>query len=570
MTHKILIVEDERPLREMFAEILSDEGFEVSLASDYKDTIEAVTVQDYDLIITDIILGDRTGIDILREIKQRGLKCPVIIVTGAPSVGTASEAVKLGAFDYISKPVSAETLVKAASLALKVRDSDEKYERTRKNLEAIFRSVKDAIIMLDGDQKILEMNRAAAELCGLHDDMRGSRFPACPLFCCRSCTRALEDTIQSGTQSQLNRIECKRQGYPTRIVTVTTVPFAYDDRTSSGAVMVIRDDTRLARLEQELGQRGQYQNIIGESREMRKIFTLIEELADIESTVLITGESGTGKELVAEALHHSGNRGNARLVKVDCSAIPEQLLESELFGHVKGSFTGASADKPGKFELANGGSIFLDEIGDIPLSMQVKLLRVLQDKEFYRVGGIKPIRVDVRIIAATNRNLQALLQRGAFREDLYYRLKVFEIRLPGLRERREDIPHLVRHFLGIFNDKFNKQVASVSGDVTRFLLEYPWPGNVRELAHTLEHATLMTRSEIITMDDLPGEFREKSMTELMKPLCSGGTDEKQNILQALKMSGWNKTKAARLLGVSRQTLYEKLKKYDIEGPLAEH
>jgi transcriptional regulator with PAS, ATPase and Fis domain len=295
---------------------------------------------------------------------------------------------------------------------------------------------------------------------------------------------------------------------------------------------------------------------------MQKVYSLIKSLANVQTTVLVTGESGTGKELVAEALHLSGDRSHKPLVKVNCSALPESLLESELFGHVKGAFTGAIRDNIGRFHRADGGTIFFDEIGDISPKVQLKLLRVLEEREFERVGSSAPTKVDVRLIAATNRNLMEKVGNGELREDLYYRLKVIEIKLPPLRDRREDIPLLVEHFRNGFNVKFKKDIEGISSEVLEAFLKYPWRGNIRELEHTMEHAFVLCNRNIITFDDLPYEFMAAPEAVRNSAIENAEADT-QGILEALKKTAWNKTKAARLLGIDRVTLYRKIKRYNI-------
>ena len=295
---------------------------------------------------------------------------------------------------------------------------------------------------------------------------------------------------------------------------------------------------------------------------MQKVYSLIESLADVETTVLITGESGTGKELAAEALHFMGGRRDRPLVTVNCSALSENLLESELFGHEKGAFTDAHARRIGKFEQCNGGTIFLDEIGEMSPANQGKLLRVLENQEFERVGGNETIKVDVRIIAATNKDLREKVKRGEFREDLYYRLKVVEVSLPPLRDRREDIPVLVAHFLEQFNKQFHKAIGTVSADVEKIFLNYPWPGNVRELKHAIEHSFILCRGDTITADHLPHHLIA-SWEAGDSPRPASGNIDAQTILQALEKTAGNKARAARLLGVDRKTLYRNIEKYNI-------
>ena len=330
----------------------------------------------------------------------------------------------------------------------------------------------------------------------------------------------------------------------------------------SGVVMVLRDDTHVADLERELKEHRQFHRIIGRSEPMQKVYSLIKALARVQTTVLITGESGTGKELVAEALHLAGERSNKPLVKVNCSALPENLLESELFGHVRGAFTGAIRDNVGRFHRADGGTIFLDEVGDISPMIQLKLLRVLEKREFERVGNSTPTKVDVRLIAATNRNLMEKVGLGELREDLYYRLKVVEIRLPPLRDRREDIPLLIEHFRNGFNAKFKKTIEAISSDVLKAFLKYSWPGNVRELEHTMEHAFVLCSRNIITFDHLPPDFMSVPGIERRSPDEAHPVDS-HAILEALDKTAWNKARAARLLGIDRVTLYRKIKRYNL-------
>jgi len=269
--------------------------------------------------------------------------------------------------------------------------------------------------------------------------------------------------------------------------------------------------------------------------------------------------------IVAKALHYEGIRANNRIITVNCSTLAENLLESELFGHVKGAFTGAVKDKVGRFQMAHGGTIFLDEIGDISPRIQLKLLRFLQEREFERVGDSKPMRVDVRVIAATNRNLKEEVRLGEFREDLYYRLKVVDVSLPPLRERREDIPLLVHHFEELFNEKLHKDIDGISNDVLTKFMDYPWPGNIRELEHAMEHAFVLCRGRTITVDHLPTEIREHSTTKGPTPR-KRHFNEPREILQALNKTGWNKAKAARRLGISRRTIYRKIVEHKLTEP----
>jgi DNA-binding NtrC family response regulator len=308
-------------------------------------------------------------------------------------------------------------------------------------------------------------------------------------------------------------------------------------------------------------ERTQFYNIIGSSRKMQNIYSLIENLSSVQTTVLITGESGTGKELIADALHYHGECRDKPLVKVNCAALSDELLESELFGHAKGAFTGATTDRVGRFQKADGGTIFLDEIGEISNKLQLRLLRVLQEGEFERVGDSDQIKVNVRVIAATNNELHKMVSAGSFREDLYYRLNVVQLTLPPLRERREDIPAMLDHFLNGFNKKLNKNVTAISEDVQRRFMSYSWPGNIRELQNTLEFAVVLCHGSTITIRDLSPEFIDRN--EAVLDPADKNEDERQAIIRALKETGWNKAKASRLLGIDRKTIYTKIARYNI-------
>jgi DNA-binding NtrC family response regulator len=329
------------------------------------------------------------------------------------------------------------------------------------------------------------------------------------------------------------------------------------------------DDLALKReniyLKLKLEQRYDHRGIISKSHKMERIFELISTIADTRSTVLIQGESGTGKELIARAIHYESNRGHHPFISVSCAALVDSLLESELFGHEKGAFTDAKTLKRGKFELADGGTLFLDEVGEISPKLQLNLLRVLQEREFHRVGGEETIRVDVRIIAATNRNLEEAVREGAFREDLYYRLNVISIQVPALRERKEDIPILVDHFIGKYNMESGKKVEGVSEEALQILLEHEWPGNVRELENVVERAVIINKGGIILPGDLPpnlnrpedadgpGVFPQKTLQQV----------EQFHIRQVLAENEWNIQRSARVLGIDRSTLYAKIKRYGL-------
>jgi PAS domain S-box-containing protein len=562
MKARILIIDDEEGIRFTFKKFLSQEGYDVSVAEDFNEALQLISDSDFDVIFADIILKGKSGLDVLKEIKDRNLLCPVVMITGYPNIDTASEAIRLGAFDYISKPLQKDTLFHAIDVALQYKKVIDEKEKYRSNLEAIFRNVKDAIISVDKDLNILEVNESAKGICGLGRDAVGKEFSSASVTCEKKCMESLTETIKTKKSIEIDGLECHFNNRNGQIVSISTSPLLDRHSTFSGAIMVIRDETRVTDLERELGERKEFHKIIGKSTLMQEVYSRIELLNDVETTVLIGGESGTGKELVAEALHYKGNRCNKPLVKVNCSALSENLLESELFGHVRGSFTGAIKDKVGRFQMADGGTIFLDEIADISPKIQIELLRVLQEREFERVGDSATMKVDVRVIAASNQNLTDKVKSGEFREDLYYRLNVMKIDLPALRERRDDIPLLIAFFIKKFNKKFNKHITAVSNEVEKRFMEYPWPGNVRELEHSLEHSFILCQQPIITMDHVPPEIRMFEADE-HEPHGNGNIDDPRIILQALEKAAWNKTKAASILGISRRSIYRKIKEFNI-------
>ncbi len=329
-------------------------------------------------------------------------------------------------------------------------------------------------------------------------------------------------------------------------------------------------------LKNQLKKKYRFDNFIGDSPEMHKVFKIIEKVADTDSTVLILGESGTGKELVAKAIHYNSMRRDKPLIPVNCGAIPEDLLESELFGHEKGAFTNAIRTRIGRFEMSNGGTIFLDEIGEMSPHLQVKLLRILQEQEFERLGGTKTIKCDIRVIAATNKDLDKLVLENQFREDLYYRLRVIPIEIPPLRDRRSDIPLLVKHFVDIMVKTRGKEIKGVSKDVMKAFMNYDWPGNVRELENIIERMVILTDADELTINDLPDKLLQKQKTEEVGPsmipddgfsLNNAINDyEKLLIIRALEKADWVKNRAAKLLNMNRTTLVEKIKKQGIEKP----
>jgi len=453
---KILIAEDHELSRENLSELLKSHGYEVSAVEDGRQARDAFIEDKYDLVITDLKMPNLDGLQLLEFIQEINPENIVIIITGHGTINTAVEAMKLGAFDYITKPL------------------------------------KDDLVTLTIERAL-------------------------------SYAKLREENIA---------------------------------------------------LKRNLKKRYDFDNMIGYSDGMKKIFDTIEKVASSDSTVMIYGESGTGKELVAKAIHFNSERINSPLIAVNCGAIPEELLESELFGHEKGAFTGAIRSRIGRFELANGGTIFLDEIGDMSPALQVKVLRVLQEKQFDRIGGVKTLQVDVRIIAATNQDLEKAIIEKRFREDLYYRINVIPIHLPPLRERRVDIPILANHFLRKFDKLKRKAVGKIVPEAMEFLLRYPWPGNVRELENLIEMVVVLKEEGNIEVGDLPDK--------IVKLPPAGGfingieiTDngiryndlidklEKDLLSKALEKAGGAKNRAAKLLNLNRTTFVEKLKRFKI-------
>ncbi len=452
---RILVIDDDEPGRQVMELLLKKAGFKTLSAADGNQGVALVREKLADLVLVDLFLPDKDGIQILREIRQESPEIEVMVITGHASAETAVQAMKEGAFDYITKPVNFE------ELKLVIAKAREK-------------------------QRLLSEN---------------------------------------------------------------------------------------VYLRKQLQERFQFKNIIGSSPAMQRVFERMQRITKTDSTVLILGESGTGKELVARALHHNGRRSSHAFVAVNCGAIPETLLESELFGHAKGAFTGAVRDKLGKFEAANHGTIFLDEIGTMPMHLQSKLLRVLQEQEVERVGATKPIKLDVRVISATNADLEEQVRQGSFREDLYYRLNVIPLTLPPLRERREDLLPLASHFLDKFCHLMGRPVMTLSKPALDALERYRWPGNVRELENVVERLVALTEQDLIRPEHLPLEITEA--TERPKGVCLDlspeGIDmpaaieelERKLIGKALQMSAGVKAKAAALLGLNRTTLVEKMKRLDI-------
>ncbi len=570
----VLIVEDEAVLRLTFGEFLEHDGYAVHTAEDYDEAVSLLDRVDFDVIVTDIILAGRNGVDLLRTVRERGLGCPVVMITGEPNVETASDAVRLCAFDYLAKPVTRGALTRVARLAVdrrRIAQERDHYagelDRYRRDLEAIFNSVKEGIITVDAQMQVRQVNAAACAILGIDPDAVAGRplADAVPDDLDQART-ALADTLDTGDPSSEQRMERDKGPDGPQVLITSAVPLIYDGEAFGGGLLMLRDVSELSRLERQIEETQVYRNMIGKSSSMQEIFTLIKDLAETDSTVLICGESGTGKELVAEAIHHASPRVGGPFLRVNCAALSENILESELFGHVKGAFTGAIRDRVGRFEAADGGTILLDEIGDISPRLQLRLLRVLQEREFERVGSSTPLRTDVRVIASTNQALERKIQRGEFRQDLYYRLNVVRIDIPPLRERLEDVPLLVDHFMRRFNHVLKRSLAGVSQEALELLLKYPWPGNVRQLENCIERAFIVSRGPYILPKDLPNEISDAVERQPALPEDEDEATTHERIVTVLDQTDWNVAKSARLLGIARNTLYQKMKSLNIVRP----
>ncbi len=460
---RILVVDDELSVREFFEILLAKEGYDVVTALDGADALRLIRDQAFDIVITDLQMQNGDGMTLLKESKRVQSEVPVIMITAFATTDSAVEAMKAGAFDYLSKPFKIE-------------------------------EIKVVI------QKAVDAKNLASENKSLKSELREK----------------------------------------------------YD-----------------------------FSNLLGNSDAMKNVYDLIKKTAPTRTNILIYGESGTGKELVARAIHFNSTRKDKAFITVNCGAIPQSLIESELFGHEKGSFTGATATKQGLFEAAHKGTIFLDEIGELPLAMQVKLLRVIQERNFLRVGGTETIEVDVRLTAATNRNLEEEVRKGNFREDLYYRLNVIQIQLPSLRQRKQDIPLLAEHFLRKYAKETGKDIRRISSRAMEVLMEYDYQGNVRELENIIERSVALEPGQEVQADSLPGNVlhpqqnRERfDLKEADENLEHGGTIalddvvgafEKDLLLKALERSHGSRTRAAKVLGISSRSMRYRLKKHSIGG-----
>lgn len=567
MAH-ILLVEDDENLRFTFEAFLRRAGYTVDPVPSVPAALEAALRQPPDVVVADILLGGEEGLVLPGSLRSRGLEAPVLLVTGNPSLDTASRAVSTGAFEYLIKPVERDALLAAVARAHAHKSlQDERaalhdeLQRLRAHLEAIFRSVPDVLVSVGRDGRVVRINDAGLGVLRLSgEEVEGRHWQEVFGEWESQLGDVLRHALESRQRVPRRRVNITVDEGASQVFEVSASPLRGETGDYLGAVLVLRDISRLAACCPPGGAPGEW-GLVGLSPAMQRIYHLLEDLAPTDTTVLVTGESGTGKELVAEALHNAGPRATGPLIKVNCAALPETLLESELFGHVRGAFTGALRDRVGRFQLAHGGTIFLDEIGDLSPQVQLRLLRVLQEREFERVGDTRTTRVDVRVIAATHRNLRERVASRLFREDLYYRLRVVELHMPPLRERHEDLALLAEHFVGVFNQQFSRCVMGFTEAASRALMTHSWPGNVRELRHAVEHGFILCKGERIDLADLPPDVQGTEASVFPRAERSGVHEAA--VREALKKAGGNKARAARLLGVARQTLYRKLAEYGI-------
>jgi two-component system response regulator HydG len=550
----ILVIDAELCVRETISVLLEGAGHAVTAVADAPHALEAVAAGGFDVAFVDLQQEQMSGLDLFAELRRRAPGLVLVATTAMPNVETAVRALRQQAFDYLAKPIHRDQLLRTTHLALRHKRGRDANDRCHRALEAAFRSVSDGIVVVDEEMRLLAVNDSAERLCGGRACVLGGTAGRKTASCRGTCAAVLRETLVLGDRRTAGPFDCGSPRQPGQVVTATAWPLRRDGAApASGAVLVLRDEAAARQQARDPALRSL---LVGESPALRTIRARIAALADVPTTVLVTGETGAGKEVVVDALHAAGHRWQRPLIKVNCAALPETLLESELFGHVRGAFTGADHDREGRFQAAAGGTIFLDEISEISPRVQVLLLRVLEAMEFAPVGTSRSRRVDARVIAATNRDLAALVAAGSFRRDLYHRLKVFTLHVPPLREHREDIPLLVAELLARLERRLGKRLTGVSDEVMGVLLRHPWPGNVRELEHVLEHAGVVAAQEVISRADLPAGLGDEPAPARCEETGSGNAHGA--ILAALRHTGGNREAAARLLGMSRRTLYRRL------------
>jgi PAS domain S-box-containing protein len=437
----------------------------------------------------------------------------------------------------------------------------------------ILDSIADGVFTVNSDLKITSFNRSAEQITGIRKDEAIGRY-CWEVFKASICEKrcAMKHTMKTGRPVVNQSIFIVNHQGDRIPVSISTALLKGQDERVIGGVETFRDLSVVEELRKELLGRHSFQDIISKNKEMRRLFQMLEQVSDTDATILLQGESGTGKELFAKAIHALSSRKNGPLVTINCGSLPDTLLESELFGYEKGAHSTAFKDKPGRLALADGGTLFLDEIGDISAALQVRLLRVLQDKTYEPLGSTKSQKTDVRIVAATNRDLEGLVEEGKFRQDLYYRVNVVKLVLPPLRERKEDVPLLIEHFIRKFSRLNSKETQGLSSEVVPVLMAHDFPGNIRELENIIEYATVVCKNSLITMEHLPdylkqpGQAADKGARE--GKICSLETVERSYIYEALKRNLWSRSATATEMGIHPTTLWRKMKRFGIQIPKA--
>ena len=560
-TPRVLVVEDEVIVAMEIQDRLEHLGFAVTdTLTTGEAALKHVSEEAPDLILMDIRLdGAMDGIETAEAIRAEQ-DIPVIFLTAYSDDRTLERAKAAAPYGYIVKPFEERELYAAVEVARNIHRLERKLQEQRDDLLQILDGLRQGTAMTDPDGCITFCSRAAGRMLGVPPDaMQGTPWTeAFPL-----AEATLEALREAATLPPEERtaIPAEVDGTDGRRYRME-IDVQDDPRDSERHIFVMYDVTAVHDLRRMLDEESSYRGMIGTSDAMQEVFRQIEQVAQVNSTALIHGETGTGKELAARAIHNASARADGPFVAVNCAALNRELAGSQLFGHTKGAFTGATSDRPGFFETAEGGTLFLDEIGDIPLEVQRQLLRVLEEEEITRVGETKTRPVDVRILAATHRDLRAEVEAGRFREDMLYRIRIARVELPPLRQRRADIPLLVRALLQDARARLGKEADGIHPDAMRQLISYDWPGNVRELRNAIEYALIRARHAVLQVDDLPPEIASAE-DAAATPASDWPDDEEGRIRAALAHTDGNRTEAAELLGMSRATLYRRLDTYGI-------
>ncbi|NLF73779.1 MAG: sigma 54-interacting transcriptional regulator [Candidatus Anammoximicrobium sp.] len=562
---RVLIVEDEQIVAIDLEGHLERLGYHVvaSAASGQEAYDQAGRAQP-DLILMDVRLdGPLDGIEAARRIRQQW-DVPVVFLTAYSDAATLERAKLAEPYGYLVKPFVPSDLNAAIQMALYKGRVDRALREHHENLHAILDAQRQGTVMLDAELRIRFASAAACRMADVKEGTAEGRPLADFLPLSPEQTAALSD-ISGRPSGQRSKLPLVLEGDGPRPQSVE-IEILDDPRHEGGRILFLYDVTPLVDLRRQLEAGAALGDIVGRSPAMRQVFQLIQDVARVDSTVLIEGETGTGKELVARAIHRLGHRRDKRFVAINCAGLSEELAASLLFGHRRGAFTGAVGDQEGLFEAAHGGTLFLDEIGDLPIRVQTTLLRVLEEHAVVRLGESQPRAADVRILAATHRDLAREAAEQRFRQDLLYRIRVARIKLPALRQRREDLPLLVRAFLADHAATTGKRVDGISDEALAILLEYDWPGNVRELRNGLEYAVIRMRSSILQVDDLPPELLEFSPQADPQPADQedANTADADRLQSALRRARGNRTRAAALLGISRATLYRRLRELGLD------